>query len=48
LAVARDLQRQGLGGLMMVDAMRRTLAVVENIGIICFFADAKNQNAREY
>lgn len=48
LAVARDLQRQGLGGLMMVDAMRRTLAVAENIGIIGFFVDAKNQGAREY
>jgi GNAT superfamily N-acetyltransferase len=48
LAVARDLQRQGFGGLMMVDAMRRTLAVAENIGIIGFFVDAKNQNAREY
>ena len=32
----------------MVDAMRRTLAVSENIGIIGFFVDAKNQAAREY
>lgn len=42
LAVTMDRQRQGLGGLMMVDAMRRTLAVAENIGIIGFFVDAKN------
>ena len=48
LAAATDRQRQGLGGLMMVDAMRRTLAVAENIGIIGFFVDAKNQGAREY
>ena len=48
LAVASDRQRQGLGGLMMVDAMQRTLAVAENIGIIGFFVDAKNQGAREY
>jgi len=48
LAVARDRQRQRYGGLMMVDAMRRTLAVAENIGIIGFFVDAKNQGAREY
>jgi hypothetical protein len=33
---------------MMVDAMRRTLAVAENIGIIGFFVDAKHQGAREY
>jgi GNAT superfamily N-acetyltransferase len=48
LAVARDLQRQGLGGVMMVDAMRRTLVVAENIGIIGFFVDAKDQGARAY
>jgi GNAT superfamily N-acetyltransferase len=48
LAVVRDCQRQGLGGIMMVDAMRRTLAVAENIGIIGFFMDAKDQGARAY
>jgi predicted N-acetyltransferase YhbS len=48
LAVAMDRQRQGLGGLLMVDAMRRTLAVAENIGIIGFFVAATNQGAREY
>ena len=48
LAVAMDRQRQGLGALLMVDAMRRTLAVAENIGIIGFFVAAKNQGAREY
>jgi predicted N-acetyltransferase YhbS len=48
LAVARDCQRQRLGGIMMVDAMRRTLAVAENIGIIGFFVDAKDQGARAY
>ncbi|MFA5515087.1 MAG: GNAT family N-acetyltransferase [Desulfuromonadales bacterium] len=48
LAVSSDRQRQGLGGTMMVEAMRRTLAVSENIGIIGFFVDAKNQAAREY
>jgi hypothetical protein len=33
---------------MIVDAMRRTLAVAENIGIIGFFVDAKNQGACAY
>ena len=36
LAVARDRPRRGFGGLMMVDAMRRTLSVAENIGSIAF------------
>lgn len=48
LAVSVDRQRQGLGRVMMVEAMRRTLAVSENIGIIGFFVDAKHQGAREY
>lgn len=48
LAVSIERQRQGLGGIMMAEAMRRTLAVAENIGIIGFFVDAKHQAAREY
>jgi ribosomal protein S18 acetylase RimI-like enzyme len=48
LAVSVDRQRKGLGGIMMVEAMRRTLSVSENIGIIGFFVEAKNQSAREY
>ncbi|MCF6179942.1 MAG: GNAT family N-acetyltransferase [Geopsychrobacter sp.] len=48
LAVSVDRQRKGLGGIMMVEAMRRTLSVSENIGIIGFFVDAKNQGARQY
>lgn len=48
LAVARDFQRQELGGIMMVEAMWRTLAVSEDIGIIGFFVDARNQGVRAY
>lgn len=48
LAVSIDRQRRGLGSIMMVEAMKRTLAVAENIGIIGFFVNAKNQSACEY
>lgn len=48
LAVSSDQQRRGLGGVMMVEAMKRTLAVAENIGIIGFFVDAKNPRAVAY
>ena len=48
LAVTTKWQRQGLGGLMLADAMWRTLSISENIGIIGFFVDAKNQDARDY
>ena len=43
LAVSIDQQRQGLGTIMMAEAMKRTLSVAENIGIIGIFVDAKNQ-----
>ena len=48
LAVSENRQREGLGAIMMADAMKRILAVSENIGVIGFFVDAKHQNAREY
>lgn len=48
LAVSSEQQGKGLGGILMVEAMKRTLAVAENIGIIGFFVDAKNQRAVEY
>jgi GNAT superfamily N-acetyltransferase len=48
LAVTIDRQRQGLGRIMMVEAMRRTLSVSENIGLIGFLVEAKNQSAGEY
>ncbi len=33
---------------MMVDAMRRTLSVADNVGILGFFVDAKDQGAQHY
>ena len=48
LAVARSRQRQGLGALMMVHAMRRALQVVDSAGIIGLFVDAKDEAASRY
>ena len=48
LAVSENRQREGLGVIMMADAMKRILSVSENIGVIGFFVDAKHQDAREY
>lgn len=48
LAVTKNRQRQGLGKLMMVNAIERTLMISHNIGIIGFFVDAKNENAKAY
>lgn len=45
LAVARDMQKKGLGAHMMLDAMDRILRVSEHLGVIGFFVDAKNAEA---
>ena len=48
LAVAKGLQKQGLGKHMMINAMKRVINISENVGIIGLFVDAKNQGAKEY
>ena len=42
LAVARSRQRQGLGALMIIRAMRRVLQVADSARIIGLFVDAKD------
>ena len=48
LAVLKNKQRQGFGTLMMVNAIERILLVPKNLGIIGFFVDAKNEEAKGY
>jgi ribosomal protein S18 acetylase RimI-like enzyme len=48
LAVSKNNQRQGFGTLMVVNAIDRMLSVSENLGIIGFFVDAKNEEAKGY
>ena len=48
LAVSKIKQRQGCGTIMMVNAIERILLVSKNLGIIGFFVDAKNENAKDY
>lgn len=48
LAVAKDRQREGLGKLMMVHALHQAIRVSDSVGIIGFFVDAKNEDARRY
>ena len=48
LAVAKGLQKQGLGKHMMINAIKRAINISENVGIIGLFVDAKNQGAKEY
>ena len=48
LAVSKTNQRQGFGTLMMVNAIERIILVSRNLGIIGFFVDAKNKEAKSY
>lgn len=48
LAVSRACQGQQIGGILMVEAMKRTLAVADNFGIVGFFVDAKNDRAQKF
>lgn len=48
LAVAKDRHREGLGRLMMVHSLQQAVRVSDSVGIIGFFVDAKNDDARRY
>ncbi len=48
LAVAQSRQREGLGKLMMIHAIRRALQVADSAGIIGLFVDAKDEAASRY
>jgi predicted N-acetyltransferase YhbS len=46
LAVAIRHQRQGLGGLLLADALQRCLRLSVEIGMIGVIVDAKDEQAR--
>lgn len=48
LAVDRNWQRQGIGEILMVEAMQRALIVAENAGGIGLFVDAKDESVKTY
>ncbi|AFY35014.1 GNAT family N-acetyltransferase [Calothrix sp. PCC 7507] len=48
LAVDKAYQRQGIGEVLMIEAMQRALIVAENAGGIGLFVDAKDEGAKTY
>ena len=48
LAVDRTVQGQGLGALLLVDALRRSLQISEQVGIRAVEVDAFDENARTF
>jgi GNAT superfamily N-acetyltransferase len=45
LAVDQQWQGQGLGGLLLLDALRRTARIASELGIVAIIVDAKDERA---
>jgi predicted N-acetyltransferase YhbS len=48
LAVSRHYQKPGMGEIMMVEAMKKTLTIAETAGIVGFLVEAKDEAAKHY
>jgi GNAT superfamily N-acetyltransferase len=48
LAVDRRFQGQGIGEILMIEAMQRSLLVADTAGGIGLFVDAKDESAQSY
>jgi GNAT superfamily N-acetyltransferase len=48
LAIRRDMQGQGLGQLLLVDAINRARAAAQVVGSTGLFVDAKNQTVARF
>ncbi|MGL5942136.1 MAG: GNAT family N-acetyltransferase [Waterburya sp.] len=48
LAIDKNWQRQGIGEILMVEAMKKAIVIADNAGIIGLFVDAKDEKAKNY
>ena len=48
LAVDRSVQGQGLGELLLMDAIARTKSVLQHVGVHALFVDAKDERAASF
>jgi GNAT superfamily N-acetyltransferase len=48
LAVGRSVQGQGLGELLLMDAIKRARLVLEHVGVHAVFVDAKDARAAAF
>jgi len=48
LAVSRKYQRKGYGGLLLAEAIHRTVLIAEQAGLIGLFVDAKDERAHKF
>ena len=48
LAVDKSYQHQGMGAILMIEAMKKALIIADNAGVIGLFVDAKDELAKSY
>jgi GNAT superfamily N-acetyltransferase len=48
LGVLAEMQGRGIGGYLLVDALRRTVRAAGEVGITAILVDAKNENAQSF
>jgi ribosomal protein S18 acetylase RimI-like enzyme len=48
LAIEKSWQRKGIGEILMVEAMKRSIIIADNAGVIGLFVDAKDEAAKGY
>jgi len=48
LAVSSNHQKKGMGKILIIEALRRTIAISENAGLTGIFVDAKDESAAAY
>lgn len=48
LAVSLNRQRYGIGGILLVEAMKKALVIADNAGVIGLFVDAKDSSAKAF
>ena len=48
LAVSKKYQGKGYGGLLLAEAIHRTVLIAEQAGLIGLFADAKDERAHKF
>ncbi len=48
LAVAEHFQRQGLGKILLADALKRIVAASQSVGMFAAIVDAKDEKAKQF
>jgi N-acetylglutamate synthase-like GNAT family acetyltransferase len=48
LAIDKSHQRQGIGGVLLAEAMQKALIIADNADVVGLFVDAKDSDTKAY